>query len=199
MSKTDRDQLLKELLKKPVEELLSNLDSENATLKYQSSKALIQLSETNPQKVYPFFAKFASLLDSQNNIIKWTGIIIIGNLASIDQDKKIDQILPRLFSELNTGKMITAGNTAQALGNIAKNKPELADGITSELLKVENYKYDTEECNRIACGHVIKSFESYLKLPDKNVHDFLARQTKSSRHATSLKAQKLLKKLTISK
>ena len=189
----NKTKLIDELKNKKVSDLINNLFSDNATLKYQSSKALIDLSENDPMKVYSEIDKFTRLFENENNILKWTGIIIIGNLAKIDKDKQIDKILPKLFSLLNSGKMITAGNTSQSLARIAKAKPYLEDKITSELLKVEKYKYDTRECENIACGHVIEAFEFYLGKPDKKVFDFAKRQTKNSRSATAKKAQEYIK------
>lgn len=184
-----------ELEKKPVKELIENLSSKNATLKYQSSKALISLSEKEPQKIYPYFDSFVRLFENENNILKWTGIIIIGELSKVDKEHKIKKILPQLYSLLNTGKMITAGNTCHTLGKIALNSPGFANKITNELLKVEKYKYDTDECGHIANGHVIEAFNSYLEKPDKKVMDFIRRQTKNPRSATAKKAEKYLKKI----
>lgn len=192
----DRNKLLKKLLKESASLLLDNLSTTDLDIKYTSSKVLIELSMNNPQKIYPFLNDFILLLNNKNNFIKWSSIIIIGNLARIDDDKKIDKILPKLYSLLNSGKMITANNTIQSLSKIALYKPYLQEKITKELLKVEKYIYDTKECNNIACGQVINGFESYLKNPNIKVLDFVSRQVKNSRHATSLKAQKYLKNIS---
>lgn len=191
----NKTKLIDELKNKKVSDLINNLFSDNATLKYQSSKALIDLSENDPMKVYSEFDKFTRLFENENNILKWTGIIIIGNLAKIDINNKIDKIMPDLFSLLNTGKMITAGNASQALAKIAKAKPNFQEKITQELLKVEKYKYDTHECENIACGHVIEAFEFYLGKPGNKVISFAKRQTKNPRIATAKKAQEYLKSI----
>jgi hypothetical protein len=187
------DKLYHELLSKPVNDLISNLSSSNATRKYQSSKALIEIAEKTPVKVYPFFDECVKLLENDNNIIKWTGIIILGNLSSVDVDKKMVKILPKLFALLDTGKMITAGNTAMALASIAKNNSVFSDKITKQLLKVEKYKYDTKECGNIVIGHVINAFDVYLEKPDKKVIEFISRALKNLRPATAKKAEKYLR------
>lgn len=191
----NRGKLLFELVTKPTLELINNLSAKDATLKFTSSKALIKLSEENPEKIYPHFSDFVNLFDNENNIIKWTGIIIIGNLAKVDENKKIDKVLPKLFALLNAGKMITAGNATEALGKIALAKPNLAAKITKELLKVEKYQYDTTECHHIAVGHVIETFDLYLTNPDKKVLDFVKKETKNPRHSTAEKAIRYLKKI----
>jgi hypothetical protein len=196
VKRENKEEFYKELLSKPINNLIKNLSSNDATLKYQSSKALIELSEKNPKHVYPFFDQFVELFNNKNNIIKWTGIIVIGNLAPADSDRRIIKILPKLFSLLNKGKMITAGNTTITLSCYAKYFPELENKITNELLKVEKYKYDTKECSNIAIGHVINGFELYLDEPNKKVIDFCKRSLKNTRPATAKKAEKFLKRIS---
>lgn len=190
----DKKELLETLLKKSLRELLDNLSSPDPNIKFTSSKALIKLSEEYPQKLYPNFEDFIKLFDHDNNFIKWTGIIIIGNLVQVDKNEKINKIMSKLFSLLNTGKMITANNTIEALGKIACVKPELQDKITKELLKVKNYQYDTKECNNITVGKVMDSLNIYLKQPDQKIINFVRQESANSRNATAQKAQKLLKK-----
>lgn len=192
----NKEELYNDLLSESVANLLKNLSSNNATLKYQSSKALIELSEKNPKLVYPYFDHIVELFKNNNNIIKWTGIIIVGNLAKADKDKKTIQILPKLIALLNCGSMITAGNATITLSSIAKYFPESRDKITNELLKVEKYKYDTKECSNIAIGHVINGFELYIDKPNTKVTNFCSRTLKNTRPATAKKAEKFLRKIS---
>lgn len=177
-----------------VKQLIINLSDKKPEVKYSASRQLMAQSESEPQTIYPYLSDFVKLLDDDNNILKWTGIIVIGNLAVVDNKKLIDPLLPELFKLLDTGKMITANNAIQALAKIAASKPDLEDEITSQLLKVSGYKYDTAECGNIACGQVVLAIDSYLSKPDQKVLDFLQTISRNTRPATALKAQKLLKK-----
>jgi hypothetical protein len=175
---------------------LKDLGSENPRIKYRCAKKLVALAASDPDKLYPRFDFFMEMLDHENQILKWTAIDVIGHLAKSDKMKNIDRILKRLFGLLNAGKLITAGHAAQALAGIAMVKPKYRGRITNELLKVERYIYDTDECRNIVIGIVIKAIAPfYTELKDKKaVIEFAKRQLKNRRHATRKKAEQFLKK-----
>ena len=105
-------------------------------------------------------------------------------------------MLPALFAKLNAGKMITAANTIESLAKIAEAKPGLADRVVSEILKVRDYQYDTDECSNIAIGHALKNIEKVWDLLSDNVKDrvinFAKEAAGNSRPATARKAKGLL-------
>jgi hypothetical protein len=178
------------------ETFLKDLTSNNPKVKYACAKRLTVLAELNPGRLYPRLDFFINMLDHENQILKWTAIDIVGHLTESDKIKKIDRILKRLFGFLNAGKLITAGHAITALAGIATAKPKYRGKITNELLKVEHYKYDTDECRNIVIGIAIKAIGPFFaELKDrKTVIDFVKRQLKNRRHATQIKAEQFLKK-----
>jgi len=175
---------------------IKDLSSKDPKVKYSCAKSLLDIARDNPIELYPNFDYFAELLDSDNQILKWTAIDIIGHMSKVDGEKKVDKLMGKLFELLNTGKLITAAHAISALTDIAVAKPEYQRKITEELLKVENYIYDTVECRNIALGKVILAISRYSEqLEDKAVIEFLLRQTKNTRNATKKKAEQFLKKL----
>ena len=60
---------------------------------------------------------------------------MIGNLARVDRDHKIEPVLPQLVSKLNTGRMITAGNTIKALAESPRLNQPLPIQLTREMLE----------------------------------------------------------------
>lgn len=184
-------------MKSPTDKInLADLSSSDPKVKYCCAKNLIAVAKENPARLYPHIDTFVKLLDSENNILKWTAIQVIGNLARVDKEKKVDRLIGRLVGFLNAGKLITANNAAMALAAIAVAKPRYQKQITEELLKVEHYNYDTDECRNIAIGKIIESVGLYSnQLKDKKaVIEFAQRQTKNTRNATKKKAEQLLKK-----
>jgi hypothetical protein len=175
---------------------LADLKSDSAEVKYCCAKNLIAIAKENPAKLYPHIDTFVKLLDGDNNVLKWTAIQVIGNLARVDKEKKVDRLIGRLVGFLNASKLITANNATMALAGIAIAKPQYQKQITDELLKVEHYDYDTDECRNIAIGKVIEAIGSYSsQLKDKKaVVEFAQRQTKNTRNATRKKAERFLKK-----
>lgn len=175
---------------------LKDLSSKDPKIKYSCTKRLLDIAKNNPIELYHNFDYFAGILDSDNQILKWTAIDIIGYMSKVDGEKKVDKLMGKLFELLNAGKLITAAHAISALTDIAVAKSEYEGKITEELLKVENYCYDTIECRNIAIGKVILAISRYSEqLKDKAVIEFLLRQTKNTRNATKKKAEQFLKKL----
>lgn len=176
---------------------LQDLDSEIPEVKYGRAKELIHLSERSPLQLYPAIGSFLDLLNSPNQLLKWTALDIIGNLSKVDTEKQIDPYIPRLIGFLKQGKMITANHAIHALSRIAANKPEHRNRLLKELLKVERYNYDTAECRNIALGQVVLAFAGFEGEIErrKPFRDFLGRVAHNPRNATRKKALALLKRL----
>ena len=176
---------------------LEDLSSKNPKIKYSCIKNLLVVAENNPSSLYPQLDYFVELLGSENQILKWSAIEIIGYLSRVDEEKKVDKLIGKFFGFLNSGELITANHAILALSNIVIAKPRYQDKITDELMKVEHYKYDTDECRNIAIGKVILALQSYIGdlAEKKEIIKFAKRQTKNTRPATRKKAEQLLKKL----
>ncbi len=176
---------------------LNDFFSENSKIKYAGTKKAIAISKDNSAELYPDFDFFVELLNSENQIIKWTTIQVIGNLSKVDKKKKVDKLLPKLISFLNCGKMITANNTILALSEIALNKTKYQEMIFKELIKVEHYNYDTLECRNVTLGKVILALGKFKReiKGQKDILEFLERQTNNTRVPVKKRAIKLLEKL----
>ena len=177
-------------------EVFAGLGAEKATIKYGCLKILRIISENDPNVLYPEFDRFVDLLDSENTILKWGAIIIIGNLAAVDVENQIDGILARYLQPISGPVLITAGNTIDGAGKIGLAKPELADRIVRALLKVENTNYQTPECRNVALGHVVESLNLFFEniRDPQSVIAFVERQLGNTRNAVGRKAAAFLKK-----
>jgi hypothetical protein len=180
---------------------LSDFSSDKTKVKYACAKQSIAISKNHPDELYPDFSFFTKLLESDNNIFKWTAIKVIGNLSKVDNKKKVDKILPSLIALLSDKKMITAANTIGALTEIVINKPEYTEMIINAFLKVEKTKYYNKgvlspECCNVAIGHIINSFKKLGKTvySRKDVQTFLEKQTRNTRPKVREMSEKLLTK-----
>ncbi len=173
------------------------LKSKDPKIKYGFSKKLLQLARLEPQILYPYFDQFVDLLKNENKIIKWTAIDIIGLLAVVDKQKKVDKQVDTLISILSCGNLITVNHAIFSLGKIAEVKQRFLPLIITELLAIENYNFETTECRNISLGKVIETLSNFLDeiKNDKRVIDFTERVTHNTRNATKKKALLLLKKL----
>jgi hypothetical protein len=179
-----------------LQEAFDGLGADTARVKYGCLKLLRIISEQKPEILYPEIARLIQLLDSENNIFKWGAIIIIGNLAVVDSERKIDRILDRYLQPISGHVMITAANVIAGAGKIARAKPQLADRIAQAVLQVETANYQTGECRNVAIGHAIHSFDlffEHLKKPQP-VIEFVKRQLNNRRNAVKRKAARFLKK-----
>lgn len=175
------------------------LESADVKVKYTFVRDLLTAGKENPEELYPYLPEIISMLDSENNIVTWAAIELLGDLIGVDADHKIRALLPRLYMYLDTGKMITANNAVVTLSEIAKTELGFQDEIIEELLKIEGYEYDTDECKNIVYGTIIKGMNTcYPAIREektkKKVFEFIRKQEGNTRNATKKKAAAFLKK-----
>ena len=195
---SDKRQIAAQVIAAPelLPQLVAGLESEQAAIKYGCEKVLMLLSEQAPALLYPRMDYFVTLLDSQNNFLKWGAIHIIAHLSTVDTENRFDAIIDRYFAPLAGPVMITAGNLAKAVPVIAAAKPHLTARLVRELLKVEHAQSQTDECRHVALGHVILAFDHVfgpLPVPAA-VIALVKRQLASPRPATRRKAEKFVRK-----
>jgi hypothetical protein len=177
-------------------ELIDRLGSREARVKYGASKALRALSEREPAALGPHFDFFAGQLGCDNTLLRWNAILILGNLAGVDTEGRFERIFRVFFKPIPGPVMITAANTIRAAANIAAARPELADRIARELLKVAGARYRTAECRQIAIGHAIEALDRFFPAIErrKPVLEFVEKQLASRRPATRKKAERFLRR-----
>jgi hypothetical protein len=199
----DIDAIIERVIKKPQEiaELVEALKVEKRAFKFNYEKVLRGVSEKRPELVYPYFDLFQDLLDSDNSFLKWGAILTIGNLATVDDEKKFGAIFDKYYVPIPGPAMITAANIIGSSAKIALAKPELTESITREILKVEKAKYERKgkpslECRNVAIGQAIDSFEKFFEQIDdkKAVIEFVKRQLKNTRKPVAKKAEQFIHK-----
>jgi hypothetical protein len=180
----------------PLASVFAGLSSKLPRVKFGCSKTLLLISEKHPELLRGSIETIAELLDSNNRILKWNAIAILGNLASVDADGQIRSRLKKLYSFLAGGELITANTAIAALGKIAYAFPEERKRIVAQLLGVEGQSFETEECRNIAIGKTILALDMFCDPanPGKPVRDFVSRQTSNSRRATANKAKAFMAK-----
>ena len=184
-----------------IPELIHALQTEKSAKKYAYEKILRIVSERRPDLIYPHFEAFASLLDSENNFLKWGAIMTVANLTAADKQKKFESIFRKYFDPISGPTMITAANIIGGSTIITRAKPALADAIAKEILRVEKAKYMLKgnlspECRNVAIGHAIDSFEKLYGLIEHkiDVTAFVKRQLKNPRKPVAKRAEQFLRK-----
>ena len=179
--------------------VLKGISSSKAAIRYGCAKVIMDLSEEQPERLYPYMDFFIDLLDSKYRILIWNAMAIVANLTKVDKDKKFDAIFDKYYSFINDEYMVTVANVVGHSGKIALAKPHLIEKITDELLKVENISIKphlTEECKRVIAENAIKSFNIFFdKIKQKeNVSSFVRSHLNSSRKTLRKAAKEFLDK-----
>ena len=184
---------------KLIPDIIKEVSSSKATIRYSCAKVLMDLSEENPEKIYDYMDFFINLLYSKYRILTWNAIITIANLTKVDTMKKFDKIFDKYFGLLHDEYMVTVTNIVGSSSKIALAKPYLINKITTELLKVDKIKITlhlTEECKRVIAEKTIISFDTFFsKIEDKEkVLSFAEKHINSSRKTLKNEAEKFIKK-----
>jgi hypothetical protein len=194
----DVGRVAEQLKRKPelVEALIAGVGSDTARVTFGASKVLRILSEQAPELLYPHFDFFVRLLEHENSVLKWNAALVLANLAAVDREGKLDQIMDAYLAPISGPNLIDAANVIRGAGAIARAKPQLANTISRRILQVERASYATRECRNVAIGHAIRALEQcFAAINDKRtVQLFVTRQMKNSRAATRRKAKQFLKK-----
>lgn len=196
--KVDPERLAAVILQSPeaLEKVVQEISTDKSRVKLACSKALVLLSEKKPDLLYGQVDEIIALLDNENQIVKWNAITMLGNMAAVDCDFRIKELLRKFHSLLTKGELITANTAIAALGKMALVFPDEQRRIVSQLLKIEHAKFQTDECRNIALGKVILAFEMFLQPGSlqKEILEFAARQTNNMRKATAEKARDFLRR-----
>ena len=114
------------------------------------AKALRILSREKSRWLYPYFNSFSELLGSTRLSISIEIIYILANLAKVDSQDMIDKLLDVYFEPLGGESLLKAQAVIRGAMRIAVAKPQLAERIAEQLLRVANGTYENEEAHRIA-------------------------------------------------
>ncbi len=179
-----------------LDRIIAGLGAEAARSKFGCAKALRILSEERPELLYPKFDIFARLLDHKNKIFQWHGAFVLSQLARVDAQDRFAAIFDRYFAPIPGPVMITAANVIRGAARVARAKPQLADRIASEVLKVARARYQTAECRNVAIGHAVLALGEFFDLirdPAPALR-FVRNQLHNPRPATRKKAKQFLKR-----
>jgi len=197
---SDPEQVARKAMQAPdlLQDILAGLQSEEARKRFGCAKALRLIAEQRPELLYPHFDFFVCLLDHPNKILQWEGALILSDLVRVDNQEKFAGIFEKYFSPVPGPVMITAANVIRGGARVARARPDMADRIAAEMLKVQRAKYKTAECRNVAIGHAILALGECLDLVKNRapVIRFVRGQIANERAATRRKAEQFLKRLS---
>jgi hypothetical protein len=176
-------------------ELLEGILSKKETIRYNSFKVLLLISEEHPELLCHKWDFFVGLLESDNTSHKYIAIYIIANLTRLDKENNFDKIFDKYYNLLNDKSIIPAGHVAGNSGKIARVRPELQAKITDELLSIDETRHEPERRELIK-SYAIESFSEYFEEAKnkREIIEFVKKQLNSKSPRTRKKAKEFLEK-----
>jgi len=177
-------------------ELLDNLWTKKETIRYNSHKVLLQISEEQPKLLYGHWEYFARFLDSDNTYHKLSAIILLANLTKVDRNNKFEKIFNKFYGLLNDKSFITAAYVCSASGKIALAKPKLQTKITNRLLSIDKTHHEQERKDLVKT-FIFEAFEAYYDQirGKKKIVEFVEKQINCASPKTRKAAQEFLKRM----
>lgn len=128
------------LEKADIEMLVQRLDSAEDKIRYPAF-LLLRARSAVSDDVYPFWDALAEKLVRENSYQRSIGAMLLAANTRHDTAGKMQDALPRFLRLLNDPKPITVRQAAQALPEILRAKPELAEEISRALMAVDLVGY----------------------------------------------------------
>jgi hypothetical protein len=182
--------------KKLLAELLENLWSKNETIRHNSHKVLLFLSQEHSTALYPKWDYLTKFLDSDNTYHKLSAIHLLANLTKVDKDGKFEKIFNKFYGLLDDKSFITAVYVAGASGQIVKAKPKLQTRITNRLLSIDKTHHEQERKDLVKAS-IIEAFQEYFDQArnKKRILEFVKKQLNCKSPKTKKTAKEFLKRL----
>jgi hypothetical protein len=173
-------------------ELLEALKSKDDTERHGSFKALLRLSEEQPESLYPQWDFLVDMLDSNNAYHKLIAVRLIANLTGIDTEGRFEKIFDKYYNLLNDS-VIVAGHITANSGKIARAKPKLQAEITNRLLNID--KTIQKHKDLVKAGAIESFGEYFAESKDKErIIGFVRQQLHGESPKTRKIAKEFLKK-----
>ena len=155
------DKVAKKVMKdgKLITELIENLKLKNETIRYNSHKILVLVTEQKPKLVYPYWDILENMLEAKNTYWRSSAAHLIANLTLVDSENKFEKIFEEYYDMLNDSIIIAANLTGYS-GKIAKAKPNLQEKITKKLLDIDKTKQKHKDLMKYGA---IQAFNEYFE------------------------------------
>lgn len=174
-----------------VETLIKGLDSGDKRVQSGSAELVSLLSEERPDLLTSYFDKFIDNLEAKAPVLKWEAVCTLGNLARVDEEKKILSLLPMIYPLLEHKSIVLANHTVQALSKIAEYNQVKAEEILDKLIE------SSPLFEKTTVGFIIEAvgrFKDYDELVPK-VREFVEPYLMSEMKVVAQKATRTMKKL----
>jgi hypothetical protein len=171
--------------------LIEGLRSEVARIRNGCAEIASLLSEHSPELLYSEVELFIANLDSKEKVVRWEAVCTLGNLASVDRERRIVPAIDRIARNLGDESIVLQGHSVRALGKIARANPDKAPAILDALLGSTRFFPG----NRV--GFVVEAMEYFLGQDAlvPRIREFVEGQTRSEESVVAGKARRTLRRI----
>jgi hypothetical protein len=171
--------------------------AKDETYRYNCVRVFFRALEGQPALFYPYWERFARMIDSPNGFFRSTAAQAIAYLTAVDEKQKLDTILETYLGMLDDKKIMVARYFAQSIYLVVKARPDLREKIIAHLLDVESARH-TESRKSLLKADIINAFDRLFKtLPKQEQKEtlvFAENELESESPSTRKAAKEFLKK-----
>lgn len=168
--------------------------SKRAQARYNSYRALMLVSSTNPELLMTEWDQLVEMLSESNKDIIFIAVHLIANLTAAGSQGRFEVIFDRFFDLLGDQSVVVAMHTAGVSGKIANAQPFLRERITRRLLEIEQL-YPEQANIELVKAYVIAALDEVIdaSTEKEEILEFVSRQTNSTSPKTRKAAREFLK------
>jgi len=135
--------------------------TQKSIIRESSSKAVLYLSEQQPEVLLPYWAYFVKLLKSDNGFSKYVAVHVIANLVTAGDDGRFEKSFSTFYKLLDDESVMVASHVAGVSGQIARARPLLQPKITQRLLGITQTHFPAER-QALIISYAIPSLDEYF-------------------------------------
>lgn len=117
--------------------LVEGFFAQDETYRYNCVRVVFRALEKEPGLFYPYWERFAGMLDHPNGFFRSAAAQVVAYLAAADKERRLDAILDAYLNILDDEKIMVARYFAQTIHLVAKARPDLREKIVARLLDVD--------------------------------------------------------------
>ena len=159
--------------------LVAGSFARDETYRYNCARVLFRALEANSGLFYPYWERFAGMIDSPNGFYRSTAAQAIAILTAVDEERQLDAILDTYLQMLDDEKIMVARYFTQTIHLVAEARPDLCARIVTCLLEVESTRH-TESRKSLLKADILAAFDAlYDTLQEQQQEEILAFTTKA--------------------
>src|SRR5512146_155886 len=124
--------------------LVDGSSDKNETLRYNCVRVMFRALDQKPALFYPYWDRFAGMIDSPNAFHRAAGAEAIAFLAAADVDCRLDKLFTHYLCLLDDSKVMVSSYFIQTLDRISRARPDLQSKVVKTLLSIDQTRHTRE-------------------------------------------------------